>query len=318
MDNLTHTLTGVVLNRAGLNRWYARSGLVLMLAANIPDIDVVTAVRGAFPYFVAHRGYTHSIAMAPVMALIPMLLACAVSRSMRGWKAAYVLSLIGVASHLLLDWTNAYGVRFLLPLSSRWFRLDLNNIVDLWIWGVLLTATVGPLLGRLVSSEIGAKSGSGRGLAIFALAFLLIYDFGRYLVHKRAIETLNSRIYQGAAPIGVAAFPIGFVNPFEWSGWIERPEMAMHFSMNLLSEFDPTAPDRTIYEPEPSPILDAARQAYPVKKFLDFAHYPLWQVTPVADPEGAHRVDVRDWRFPFTADAVLDKSNHLLSSSFHF
>jgi inner membrane protein len=323
MDNITHTLTGVVLSRVGLNRWYARSGLVLMLAANIPDIDIVTAVRGALPYFEAHRGYTHSIAMAPAMALIPMLLGCAISRSMRGWKAAYVLSLIGVASHLLLDWTNAYGVRFLLPFSSRWFRLDLNNIVDLWIWGVLLIASVGPLLGRLVSSEIGARSGSGRALAIFALAFLVVYDFGRYLAHQRAIETLNSRIYldqtqQGAAPIRVAAFPTGFVNPLDWSGWIERPELVMHFSMNLLADFDPTSPDRTIYKPQPGPLLDTARQAYPVRKFLDFAQYPLWQVIPVADPEGAHRVEVRDWRFPFTADAIFDQSNQLISSGFHY
>jgi hypothetical protein len=196
--------------------------------------------------------------------------------------------------------------------------LDLSNIVDLWIWAVLLAATVWPLLGRLVSSEIGAKSGSGRGLAIFALSFLAVYDFGRYLVHQRAIETLNSRIYQGGPPIRVAAFPTGFVNPFEWSGWVERPELAMHFSMNLLAEFDPTSPTRTIYKPEPSPLLDAARQAYPVQKFLEFAQYPLWQVIPVADPEGAHRVEVRDWRFPFTADAVLDRSNQLVSAGFHY
>jgi len=38
----------------------------------------------------------------------------------------------------------------------------------------------------------------------------------------------------------------------------------------------------------------------------------------MADPEGANRVEVRDWRFPFTADAVFDRSNRLVSSSFHF
>src|ERR1022692_1637842 len=101
MDNITHTLTGVVLSRAGLNRWHPQSIWLLMLAANIPDIDIVAALRGALPYFIAHRGYTHSIVMAPLMALIPMLVVCAVSRSMQGWKAAYVLCLIGVASHLL-------------------------------------------------------------------------------------------------------------------------------------------------------------------------------------------------------------------------
>jgi inner membrane protein len=237
---------------------------------------------------------------------------------MRGWKAAYILSLIGVASHLLLDWTNSYGIRFLVPFSSEWFHLDLNNIVDLWIWGVLLAACVGPLLGRLVSSEIGARPGSGRGLAIFALMFLAVYDFGRFLIHQRAIQMLNSRVYRGGPPLRVAAFPDGVVNPFEWSGWVERAEFVMHFSLNTRSEFDPTTPDRTFYKPEPGPVLDAAAQAYVARKFLEFAQYPLWQVMPVADPQGAHRVELRDLRFPFRATAIVDQSNRVLSSSFNF
>jgi inner membrane protein len=283
MDNLTHTLTGLALSRAGLSRWYARPALVLMLAANIPDIDFVTIAGGPFNYFQYHRGLTHSIAMAPVMALLPVLLVCAVGRTMRGWKAAYVLSIIGVASHLLLDWTNTYGVRFFLPFSSQWFRLDLNSLTDLWIWGFLILAFLGPLRARLVSAEIGAKPSAGRGLALFALAFIPIYDFGRYLIHQRALETLNSRVYKGGPPIRVAAFPLSAGDPFDWCGWVERPEFVMRFSMNLLAEFDPTN-GAVIYKPEPSPALDAARQAFIIRKFLEFAQYPPWQVTPMADP----------------------------------
>jgi len=288
-----------------------------MLAANIPDIDIVTIARGSFNYFEHHRGITHAVAMVPVMALLPVFLVCALGRSTRGWKAAYVLSIVGVASHLLLDWTNAYGVRFLLPFSSRWIGLDINGLTDLWIWGVLILAALGPLLGRLVSSEIGAKPGTGRALAIFALVFILTYDFGRYMIHQRALETLNSRIYGGGPPIRVAAFPMSAGDPFEWSGWIERPEFVIRFSMNLLGEFDPTG-GAIVYKPQPGPMIDAARQALVVRKFLDFAQYPLWRVTPAADPEGAHRVDVRDWRFSFTASAIVDASDRVLASSFHY
>jgi len=318
MDNLTHTLTGLVLSRAGLSRWYARPGLVLMLAANVPDIDIVTSFRGMFTYFEIHRGITHSFAMLPVMSLLPALVACAVSRTMRGFKAAYILSLVGVASHLLLDWTNTYGIRFLLPFSGQWFRLDLNGLVDLWIWAVLMIACVAPLLARLVSTEIGAKSGPGRGLAIFALLFVLVYDFGRYLTHQRAIEILNSRVYQDGPPLRVAAFPSSAVNPFDWSGWVQRPNVAMRFSMNLLADFDPTAPDRVVHEPEPGPAIDAARSTLVFRKYLDFSQYPIWQVFPASDPEGAQRVEVRDWRFSFTASAIVDRTNRVLSSSFHY
>jgi hypothetical protein len=106
-------------------------------------------------------------------------------------------------------------------------------------------------------------------------------------------------------------------NPFAWSGWVERPEFVMRFSLNLLGEFDPTG-GTLIYKPEPGPALDSARQVFTVRKFLEFAQYPLWQVTPLDDPQEARRVEVRDWRFPFTASVVVDASNRVLASSFHY
>jgi inner membrane protein len=317
MDNITHSLAAVAMSRAGLNKWYSHPALVLVLAANAPDIDIVMSLRGSLSYFENHRGISHSIVMVPVMALLVVLVTCAMTRTMRGWKAAYGLAIIGVASHLLLDWTNSYGVRLLMPFSSQWYRLDLNNIIDLWIWGILLIAAIGPPLGRLVSSEIGAKPGTGRGLAIFALSFLLVYDFGRYLVHQRALDSLNSHVYQGGTPLRVAAFPTSIVNPFHWTGWIDRPAFAMRFSMDLLRDFDPGT-GTIFFKPEPGPAIDAARQTQPVQVMLGFATFPLWRVIPVADPEGAHRVEVRDWRFPFSAGATVDASNRVVSTYFHF
>lgn len=317
MDNLTHTLTGLALCRAGLNRWYTRPALVLMIAANAPDIDVTWSYRGTLTYIEHHRAITHSIPMVPVMALLPVLIACAIGRTMKGWKIAWGLAIIGVASHLLLDWTNAYGIRLLLPFSSRWFELDLNNIFDLWIWGVLLLAWVGPWLAKLVSAEMGAPSGAGRGLAIFALSFIVVYDFGRFLAHERAMETLSSRVYGIEVPARVAAFPNSAGDPFQWSGWVETRSAVEHFSIDLLHEFDPES-GTVIYKPENRTAIEAARQSHAFEEFLQFARFPLWRVTPLPDPEGGSRVDVRDWRFPFTASAIVDGSHHVLATSFHF
>jgi len=317
MDNLTHSLTGLMLSRAGLNRWYPRATLVLVLAANIPDIDIVAIARGPLYYFEQHRGITHSIAAAPAMALLPVLVACAVGKSMRGWLAAWALSIAGVASHLLLDWTNAYGIRLLLPFSARWFHLDLINLFDLLVWAVLLLGWLGPMLGKLVSGEIGAQPAGGRGLAVFALGFFLLYDFGRFLSHQRAIEILNSRIYRDGPPIRTAAFPAAGVSPLSWNGYIERPEFVMRFRVNVLEEFDHTAGE-IVFKPAPNPAIEAARQAPPVAVFLGFAQYPLWSVTPLDNPEGAREVEVRDWRFPFGARALVDSSDRVISSSFHY
>ncbi|MGP0074562.1 MAG: metal-dependent hydrolase [Bryobacteraceae bacterium] len=317
MDNLTHSLTGLMLSRAGLNRLYPRATLLLILAANVPDIDILAIARGPLYYFEQHRGITHSIAAAPVMALLPVLVVCAIGRTMRGWAVAWGLSIIGVASHLLLDWTNAYGIRLLSPFSSQWFHLDLINLFDLIVWAVLLLGWLAPMMGKLVSGEIGAQSGTGRGLAIFALSFFLIYDFGRFLSHQRAIDILNSRVYRDGPPIRVAAFPGAAVSPLEWQGWIERPEFVMRFTVNVLEPFDPTA-GHTLFKAAPGPAIEAAHEAKPVAVYMRFAQYPLWSVAPLDNPEGAHEVELRDWRFPFSAQALVDSSNRVISSSFHY
>ena len=90
----------------------------------------------------------------------------------------------------------------------------------------------------------------------------------------------------------------------------------MQFAVNVLKEFDPTA-GKTIFKAPPSPAIEAASKAHPVAVFLRFSQYPLWSLTPVDNPQGAHDVEVTDWRFPFGAQALVDSSNRVLSSSFH-
>src|SRR5262249_49853631 len=129
MDNITHTLTGLMMARAGLGRSAERGGgLMMMLAVNTPGIDVVYGLPGSLGYMQYHRGYTHSLALSPFIALIPLFLARWIAKSSINWQS-YLACLIGVLSHLALDLTNVYGVRLLLPFSSRWLHLDLVVII---------------------------------------------------------------------------------------------------------------------------------------------------------------------------------------------
>jgi inner membrane protein len=325
VDPLTHTLTGVFLSRAGLDRFTPRATWILLLAANAPDIDVVSAFGGSLNYLHYHRHLTHSLVALPILPLLCVLLVRGVSRKPVHWLGAYSIAFIGVSSHLLLDLTNVYGVRLLLPFSSTWFRLDITSVIDFWIWGALLTALVAPLFSRLVNSEIGAagpaRGGAGRGFAILALVFLFAYDGARYLVHTRAIDTLDSRIYSGAAPRRVGAFPSASI--FRWHALAETADGFSLQDVDLLGEFDPSA-GRVFYKPEPSPMIEAARRDMVFQQFLRFAQYPYWQLTPADEPEGATRVEAMDLRFGdplapgFVCTAIVDAKQHVVRAWFEF
>ena len=296
MDNITHTLTAVMFSRAGLNRLSPHATALLVVAANAPDLDILCAIAGPTNYLHYHRGLTHSILGVPILALLVAALAMLVARKSFSWGRAYTLALIGVASNPLLDCVNAYGVRLLWPFSEHWFNADFVNIFDVWIWVLLALGLVVPWMSALVSSEIGAQAGKGRGVAIVVLCSLTLYGFGRYLLHERAVAVLDSRIYQSEAPRRVAAMPTA-VNPFRWTGLVEGIGFfKVYPRLNLLEEFDPSE-GMLLYKPEPGPEIKRAAEMEQFRVFLGFAQWPLWSVTPVAEPEGGVQVKLVDLRF---------------------
>jgi inner membrane protein len=326
VDNITHSLTGLLLSRAGLERLTPRAAWILFLAANAPDIDVVSAFGGSLNYLHYHRHLTHSLVALPVLPLICVLAVRLISRKPLNWVGAYVIALIGVASHLVLDLTNIYGVRLLLPFSGRWLRWDITNVVDFWIWGVLFISMSAPALARLVNAEIGAtgqtRGGARRGFAIFALVFLTLYEGARSVAHARAVATLESRVYAGTAPIRVAALP-GPVSLFEWRGIAETPELFSIVNVDLLGDFDP-ATGRSLYKAEPSHAIDAARRTPVFEEFLRFSQYPFWQLTPSEQAEGGTRAEAMDLRFgdprtpAFVATAIVDARQRVIRAWFQF
>jgi inner membrane protein len=294
-----------------------------MLAANTPDIDSVARFGGSSTYLDWHRGPTHGLPMLPLMAVLPVL-AAGLWRRPAGfsWPMAYLLSAIGLLSHLMLDWTNIYGIRLLSPLSGEWFRLDITSVVDPWIWLALLAAFAWPLLAGLVSSEMGARSKAGAGIARFALAFLLLYDLGRGVMHMRAVETLNSRLYPGGPPSQLAALP-HYLNPLLWTGLVELPGRWEVHALNLAGEFDPAA-GHAWYQAPQSAELEAARSQEPFRVLQRFSKTLLWQNVRLPGEEAGSEVRALDLRFGtpsgggFTATARVAPDGKVLESRFQF
>jgi inner membrane protein len=154
MDNLTHSLAGAVLAQMGLKHKTGLGMPMLIIGANLPDIDAWAAFLGP-QQFAIRRGVTHGplgIVLLPLLLTVAMLVfdRWRLRRPMNpgglapqpvhpGWLLA--LAYIGTLSHPLLDWMNSYGVRLLAPFSSTWYASNTLFIIDLWLW-LAMTASV--------------------------------------------------------------------------------------------------------------------------------------------------------------------------------
>ena len=150
MEPLAHSLCGLALSRTRLGRLHRLAPLSLLVAANLPDADIVWGSFGQPTYLLHHRGFTHSICGALLLALLLAVVMRAVERrrpdAPRGWSPYLLPALIGVLTHPLLDYLNNYGVRPWLPFSDARYFGDLVFIVDPWLW--LIFGGVALLAGR--------------------------------------------------------------------------------------------------------------------------------------------------------------------------
>jgi len=233
VDNLTHSLIGLASAKAGLERLSPYATSVCVVSANIADADFVALFFGdRWTLLQHHRGITHSIAGTIVIGFLIPLVALAMERvvvkvrksSTRiRFRGLLIASLIAAATHPLLDWTNNYGVRPLLPWSGRWFYGDLVFIVDPYIWlmlgGIvfLLTSkskwkTLGwSVLGLGITTFIGlAGWRSGPDGASLRIAFVIWVAGLIFLAVLRACEW-QKRLGQTAALLALGQIVVYWV-----------------------------------------------------------------------------------------------------------
>lgn len=189
MDNITHGLAGLLMADVTLQSMSPRHSRTLsprvrratvllgIAAAEFPDTDLVYSGPlvglGQLGYLLHHRGHTHTLVWATISAIGLWLLARwwvrrgdAVDRASSG-RPLFWLALAGTWSHLVLDWTNSYGVHPFWPVDNRWYYGDAVFIVEPWLWLVAIP----PLL-------VGARSRGGRVvLALLGLVILAASGF---------------------------------------------------------------------------------------------------------------------------------------------
>ncbi len=290
MDNLCHTLTGAVLAQAGLARQSRFGTAALLVAANLPDVDIV-AVFSSTPSVALRRGWTHGT-LAQI--LLPVLLAgifIAIDRWRPPRAAAaarlrplplLVLCYAGVLSHVGMDWLNTYGVRLLMPLSHRWFYGDAIFIIDPWLW-LMLGAGV-------IAARRRSSAGPARAAALAAAVYIGVMVASASAA--RAYVSTEWTAGNGRPPAGLMVGPVP-VNPFAKAVIVDG---GTHYQRGTFQWF----PARLALDPATVPKgtglpgVAAARDDPKVRGLLVWARFPYYRAVPDA---GGLRVTVADMRF---------------------
>ena len=288
MDNLCHTLTGAAFGEAGLARRTRFGRATLLIAANLPDVDVLVFATG-MPSVAFRRGWTHGTiaqALLPV-ALTALMMVIARARPGRGegpplsvgWTLA--LGYAGVLSHVGLDLLNPYGLRLFAPFDWRWLYGDVLFIIDPWLWLILG--------GSIALARRGHPVGARQALVLAAVYILSMTMNARL---ARAIVLEEWRRTRGGEPTSLMVGPVP-LTPF-------RRQIIVDNGLGYETGTFEWLPPRVTFDGAVVPKHDAdprvarARAAPEIRGFLVWSRFPFWTLEPV--PDGT-RVTVGDMRF---------------------
>jgi len=319
MEPITHFLTGACIGRAGLNRKTAYATLAAVLAAEAADLDVLWKFSGQVETLKHHRGITHTFIALPFIAGAAVGATWLVHRwrqhqgskrtgprlqgghrrALRArtappsepgaplpprpqpvrWLWVYLAAFIASLSHILLDWTNNYGVRPFFPFNPRWYAGDLVFIAEPALWALLGAALIIPGILGLVDREISSRRTStpfrGRGWAIFALSGMFLLWCLRYAEHAQAEDLVRNNPITIDPVDRIAAQPYPW-NPFRWHVIVETQNYFQFAEVNSRTggiDSDPQTDQ--MRKPPVTPAVEAAKQTELGRVFLDWGSWAV-------------------------------------------
>jgi inner membrane protein len=351
MDPVTHLLTGACLGRSGFNRKAAYATLAMTLAAEAPDLDTLWGIRGPVAGFEHHRGITHTFLGLPVEAAFVVAAAWGIHRlRMRRaerrhqqsaaaeqthaplthapvrWGLLYLFAILALLSHLLLDWTNNYGLRPFFPFNPRWYAGSFVFIVEPVMLVLLAGALIAPALFGLIAGEVGARRERfrGRGWAIAALLGIVALWGLRWVERESALTLAQTGSY-GTTEGGVTealrvwASPAPF-NPFVWHTVVETPQFYQLATVDTRRGIVETDPHSDLIDKPPATLAtNLAERTWLGRVYLDWSSWPLiTDIGPTllpADLAGdkdqaiSNGVTFRDLRFLYDAPTIDWRKN---------
>jgi inner membrane protein len=193
------------------------------------------------------------------------------------WGWLYLTALIAALSHLVLDWTNNYGLRPFFPFNPRWYAGSFVFIAEPVLWALLLAALIVPALLGLVAGEIGARRNPfrGQGWAIFALAGMTALWGWRWSEHAQALALVGNAQIASEPVKRMAAEPYP-VNPFRWHVIVETADFYQTAEVNTRSgEIDSDASRDVLYKPSENSAVEAAKQTPLGQAYLDWGTWAV-------------------------------------------
>lgn len=117
MDSITQAALGAAVAAAVAPKKYRKRAVLTGVAlGTLPDLDVLIRHANDIDNFIQHRSFSHSLFVLPLVAIALLPLLRRLYRDM-SWQHLYLLIVLTLVTHPLLDALTAYSTQLFYPLD---------------------------------------------------------------------------------------------------------------------------------------------------------------------------------------------------------
>jgi len=155
MDSLTHIVIGAAIGDTFLRKEIGRkAALVGAFAKTFPDFDLFyTGLNDPFAYMCHHRGHTHSLIWEFLYAIPLAIIFYYLFKKKVSMTKWFILFIVCLWGHSLLDVCTNYGTRLFLPLTNQSFSWNNIAIADIFFTLPMLVMLIVGLCFRNESTK---------------------------------------------------------------------------------------------------------------------------------------------------------------------
>jgi len=181
MDPLSQGTVGAAFAQSTANKKNIfKISVIGFLAGLAPDLDIlIQSSTDPILFLEYHRQFTHSLLFIPLGSLIIALLIFQLVKNSMRFRTVYFASLLGYATHGLLDACTSYGTQLFWPFSNE--RVTWNNIS---IVDPLFTIPVLILIGIAIKTK-------KKVFSFFSIGWIVFYLFLGFVQYERALTVAN-------------------------------------------------------------------------------------------------------------------------------
>lgn len=298
MDIVTHAGIGIIAATPVLDS-HPELALGLVAGSVLPDLDTLSRILGKRAYLRSHQTWSHALPVHVVISTLAGLLAhaCGVDGLMLGFGL-----FVGLAIHMLLDFSNTLGVTLVAPFSRKRFCLEWVFFIDAFV--LLLTFTVAAYTLWLLYRD-GDVPVANAGIFFGAMA---VY-FGAKGMLRRHAGTL--------APEAITLMPSALW-PWRFFGVVKTGNCIRHFWINAITERCESLANYEVLDATHAELLADVPEFRLMRELLPAYHVVSAKRTDAGEIISCSDLRTRNFQTTFgDLDVLLDTNKRVIGTTFH-